>query len=84
MSISAAAHCTQCLRELRQTRLAPPDAGWRASLAWHRTRLGALLTADAELDRRIDAIGSGRSVARPTLHDLSSWSPTRWPRRRRS
>jgi hypothetical protein len=55
-----AAHCTQCLRELRKTRLAPPSADWRTRLAWHRTRLGALFTADAELDRRIAAIGSGR------------------------
>jgi hypothetical protein len=55
-----AAHCAQCLRELRKTRQAPREAGWRARLAWHRTRLGALLTADAELDRRIAAIESGR------------------------
>jgi hypothetical protein len=45
---------------LRETRLAPPDADWRARLAWHRTRLGALLTADAELDRRSAAVGADR------------------------
>lgn len=55
-----AACCTQCLCDLRQTRLAPREAGWRARLAWHRTRFGALLTADVELDRRIAAIGSDR------------------------
>lgn len=54
------ARCTQCLRELRQTRFAPPDASWRASLAWRWTRLNAPLTTDAELKRRIAAIRSDR------------------------
>lgn len=55
-----AACCAFCLHELRQARRAPHEEGWRGRLAYHRTRLGALLTADAELEGRIAAIGSGR------------------------
>ena len=56
--------CTQCFRELRQVRLTPRDEGWRGRLAWHRARLGALLTSDAELDKRM-AVGSGRRSFAP-------------------
>lgn len=56
-----AAWCVRCLHELRQARRAPHEQGWRGRLAYHRTRLGALLTADAELEGRIAAIRSGRS-----------------------
>lgn len=79
-----AAHCTACLRELRQTRSAAHDASSLARLAWHRTRLGVLMTADAELDKRIAAIGADRRWLDPAdvrsarvdalIHDLAPGS----------
>lgn len=55
-----AGYCAQCFRELREARLGPSQEDWRSGLAWHRTRLGPLLTADAEFDKRIATIAAGR------------------------
>lgn len=55
-----AGYCARCFRDLRAARLGPREEDWRSRLAWHRTRFGALLTEDAEFDKRIAAIGAGR------------------------
>ena len=58
-------YCARCLFELRQTRRAPVGEIWRQELAWHRTRLGALLTSDVELDNRIAVIAQTQRSADP-------------------
>ena len=55
-----AVYCARCFRELREARLGPREGDWRSRLAWHRTRLGALLTADDVFDKRIATIVAGR------------------------
>ncbi len=58
-------YCARCLSELRQTRRAPVSEIWRQQLAWHRTRLGAVLTSDVELDHRIAVIAPTPRSADP-------------------
>lgn len=54
-----AGYCARCFRELRAARLGRREEDWRSRLAWHCTRFGALLTADAEFDKRIATIVAG-------------------------
>ena len=53
-------YCVLCFRQLREARLGPREENWRIRLVWHRTRFGALLTADSAFDKRIATIVAGR------------------------
>lgn len=64
-SLSLGDLCVACCRALRLARRAPRASESRRGLAWHRARLGAVLTSDAEITKRVAAAVSGRGRSAP-------------------